>query len=229
MSRPDPKKAGHRSRLRAKFLKTGIGSLHDYEVIELLLTLATPMKDCKPQAKAALEKFKTLKKVLEASTEDLIKIYGIGRKNVFGIKLFQAIAERYLKENISKEELQSLKTPKSVYDYLFQSMQKEKKEIFKVLFLDSANKVIDISEIFRGTVDQAVIYPREVIKSALDNSATRLIFAHNHPSGNPKPSEHDIEITKKLKNSCDSVDIEILDHIIIGDGRYYSFRENGLL
>ncbi len=222
------KNEGHRKRLRDKFLKTGLGSFHDYEVIELLFTLGTPRKDCKQQAKEAIKKFKGLRGVLEASLGELQKIKGIGPVNAFGIKLFQQVSERYLKERIIRERL-ALKTPKTVFDYLYQSMQKEKEEVFKVFYLNSSNKVLDAKEIFRGTVDQAVIYPREVIKSALEKNATRLIFAHNHPSGNPKPSEHDIEITKRLKNSCDTVEIEILDHLIIGTSQYFSFREHGLI
>jgi DNA repair protein RadC len=222
------KNEGHRKRLIHKFLKTGLGSLNDYEVVELLLTLGTPRKDCKPQAKEAIKKFKSLRGVLEASLGELQKIKGIGPVNAFGIKLFQQVSERYLKERLIKKRL-ALKTPKAVFDYLYQSMQKEKEEVFKVFYLNSSNKLLDEKEIFRGTVDQAVIYPREVIKSALEKNATRLIFAHNHPSGNPKPSEHDIEITKRLKSSCDTVEIEILDHLIIGISQYFSFREHGLI
>jgi len=224
---------GHRKRLRDKFLRAGIGALQDYEIVELLLTLGTPRKDCKEQAKAAIKKFKGLRGVLEASIHDLQEIKGIGPINAFGIKLFQELAEKYLKEKVIKQEF-LLKSSKAVFDYLFQSMQKEKKEVLKIFYLNDANKVLDIDEIDYGTTDQMVIYPREVIKSALKKNATRIIIAHNHPSGSLKPSESDIEITRKMTKSCDSVDIEILDHIIIGKNElgkddYFSFRNNGLL
>lgn len=227
------KREGHRKRLRDKFLKRGLEALHDYEIIELLLTLGTPRKDCKQQAKEAIKKFKGLRGVLEASIDYLQEIKGIGPINAFGIKLFQELAEKYLKEKVINQKL-LLKSSKAVFDYLFQSMQKEKKEVFKIFYLNDANKVLDIDEINYGTTDQIVIYRREIIKSAFKKNATRIIIAHNHPSGSLKPSESDIEITKKMKKSCDSVDIEILDHIIIGKNElgkddYFSFRNNGLL
>ena len=219
---------GHRQRLYGKVREKGLDSLHDYEVIELLLTLGTPRQDCKGRGKELLGKFGNLKGVMEASPEKLQEIKGIGPNNIIGLKLFQEISERYLKYRI-QEQPYEFRSPQAVHDYLFQSMQKERLEVFKVLYLSSANNILDTRELFRGTTDQAVIYPREVVRAALDSNATRLIFAHNHPSGNPRPSEHDIDITKRLKEACDAVDIEVLDHIIIGSSRYYSFREHGLL
>lgn len=216
---------GHRKRLRDKFIKSGLEAFHDYEIIELLLTLGTPRKDCKQQAKAAVKKFKGLKETLNASLEELQEIKGIGPLNAFGVKLFQAVAERYLKERIIGRELR-IDSSKVVFNYLYQSMQKEKREVFKVFYLNNTNKVLDVEDIFRGTVDQAVIYPREIIKSALDKNTTRLIFVHNHPSGTLTPSSYDIQITNKLKKACDAVQIELLDHIIIGRDGYYSFKAN---
>lgn len=219
---------GHRKRLRNKFSEVGLEALHDYEVIELLLTLGTPRKDCKDQAKEAIKKFKNLQGVLDASLKELQEIKGIGQVNAFGIKLFQAISERYLKNKILGKEV-VLKSPESVIDYLCQSMKKEKEEVLKILYLNNSNKILDVQELFRGTVNQAVIYPREVVKRALEKGATRIILAHNHPAGNPKPSEHDLEITFELKNACASVQIEILDHIIIGEKEHYSFHKNNQL
>ncbi|MCK5534730.1 DNA repair protein RadC [bacterium] len=221
-------KAGHRKRLRDKFLKHGLKAFYDYEIIELLLTLGTPRKDCKQQAKEAVKRFKGLKGTLEASIEELGKIKDIGPLNAFGIKLFQAVAERYLQERIINTEFK-IDSAKVIFDYLYQSMQKEKKELFKVFYLNNANKILEIEDIFCGTVDHIVIYPREIIKSALDRNATRLIFVHNHPSGNLKPSSCDIQITQELKNACHAVQIELLDHIIISRDGYYSFKANNLL
>ncbi len=220
--------AGHRKRLRDKFLKYGLKVFCDYEIVELLLTLGTPRKDCKQQAKEAVKKFKGLKGTMEASIQELQKIKDIGPLNAFGIKLFQEVAERYLKERVVGHQFK-IDSAKVVFDYLCQSMQKEKKELFKVFFLNNVNKILEIEDIFCGTVDQTVIYPREIIKSALDKNATRLIFAHNHPSGNLKPSNYDIQVTRELKNACQAVQIELLDHIIIGGDGYYSFRANKLL
>ncbi len=221
-------KAGHRKRLRDKFLKYGLKVFYDYEIIELLLTLGTPRKDCKQQAKEAIKKFKGLKETLEASVEELQEIRNIGPLNAFGIKLFQAVAERYLEEKIVDNEFKT-DSAKVIFDYLCQSMRKEKKELFKVFYLNNTNKVLKIEDVFCGTVDQVVIYPREIIKSALDKNATRLIFVHNHPSGNLKPSSYDIQVTRELKNACQAVQIELLDHIIIGRDGYYSFKADNLL
>ncbi|MCK4359819.1 MAG: DNA repair protein RadC [Candidatus Cloacimonetes bacterium] len=222
------KSGGHRKRLREKFIKSGISGFHDYEIVELLLTLGTPRKDCKQQGKEAIKKFKSLKSVLEAPMDKLQEINGIGPHNAFGIKLFQEISERYLKERIIGKKIK-LKSSKEVYDYLFQSMQKNKKEIFKVLFLDAKNKIINTEDLFEGSLDISVVYPREIIKKAIQYNAVSLIFVHNHPSGNPEPSQSDKDITKNLVNSCKVMQIKILDHIIIGDNRYFSFADEGLI
>lgn len=219
---------GHRKRLRNKFLKAGLEAFHDYEIVELLLTLGTPRKDCKKQAKEAIKRFKGLKGVLEASLEELQEIKGIGPVNAFGIKLFQEVAERYLKEKILKKEI-ILKSSKSVFDYLYQSMQREKKEIFKVLFLDGKNELINVENLFEGSLTSSVVYPREIMKKAIKHNATALIFVHNHPSGDPSPSQSDKEITEKLVSAGKTMEIKVLDHIIIGNNKYFSFADERLI
>lgn len=219
---------GHRGRLREKFIKSGISGFHDYEIIELLLTLGTPRKDCKQQAKEAIRKLKTLRGVLEASTEELQEIKGIGSHNVFGIKLFQEISERYLKERIIGKKIQ-LKSSKKVHDYLFQSMQKDKKEIFKVMFLDGKNRLIEAEDLFEGSLTSSVVYSREIMKKAIKYNAVSLIFVHNHPSGDPVPSPSDKDITKELLFAGNLMQIKVLDHIIIGDNKYFSFADEGLI
>jgi len=219
---------GHRGRLRDKFIKSSVSGFHDYEIIELLLTLGTPRKDCKQQAKEAIRKLKTLRGVLEASTDELQKIKGIGPHNVFGIKLFQEISERYLKERIIGKKIQ-LKSSKKVYDYLFQSMRKDKKEIFKVMFLDGKNRLIEAEDLFEGSLTSSVVYPREIMKKAIKYNAAGLIFVHNHPSGDPYPSLSDKDITKELVFAGNLMQIKVLDHIIIGDNKYFSFADEGLI
>lgn len=219
---------GHRKRLRNKFLKAGLEAFHDYEIVELLLTLGTPRKDCKQQAKEAIKRFKGLKGVLEASLEELQEIKGIGPVNAFGIKLFQEVAERYLKEKILKKEI-ILKSSKSVFDYLYQSMQREKKEIFKVLFLDGKNELINVENLFEGSLTSSVVYPREIMKKAIKHNTTALIFVHNHPSGDPSPSQSDKEITEKLVSAGKTMEIKVLDHIIIGNNKYFSFADERLI
>ena len=219
---------GHRKRLRGKFIRSGVSGFHDYEIVELLLTLGTPRKNCKQQAKEAIKKFKSLKGVLETPMEKLQEIDGIGLHNAFGIKLFQEISERYLKERIIGKKI-NLKSSKEVYDYLFQSMQKNEKEIFKVLFLDAKNRLINTEDLFEGTLNSSIVYPREIMKKAINYNAVSLIFVHNHPSGNPEPSQSDKDITKNLVNAGKFMQIKILDHIIIGDNRYFSFADDGLI
>jgi len=222
------KNEGHRKRLREKFIKSGISSFNDYEIVELLLTLGTPRKDCKQQAKEAIKKFKTLRGVLEAQMEEIQEIKGIGPHNSFGIKLFQEVSERYLKEKIVGEEIQ-LKSSKAVFDYLYQSMQKNKKEIFRVMFLDGKNKLIEVEDLFEGSLTSSAVYPREIMKRAIKYDAVSLIFVHNHPSGNPEPSQSDQDITENLVFAGNLMEIKVLDHIIIGDNKYYSFADEGLI
>lgn len=218
---------GHRKRLREKFIKSGISGFHDYEIVELLLTLGTPLKDCKQQAKEAMKKFKSLRGVLEASTEELQEIKGIGYHSAFGIKLVQEVARKFLKEKIIKKPI--CKSSKEIFDYLYHSMRDLKKEIFKVIFLDGKNRIIDIEDLSEGTLNASSIYPREVVKSAIKNDAVSLIFVHNHPSGSPSPSESDRSITEDLVFAGHIMQIKVLDHLIIGDNRYYSFADEGLI
>ena len=183
---PPHKGEGHRRRLRDKFLRSGLDGFHDYEVIELLLTLATPRKDCKDEAKAALKRFKTLQGVIEASTDQLQEIKGIGPINAFGIKIVKAVADRYLqKKLIGKDPIRS---SKELFEYLYHSLRDKKREIFKVVFLDAQNKVIAIQDLFQGTLTASSVYPREVVQAALRHHAAGLFLVHNHPSGEPRPS-----------------------------------------
>jgi DNA repair protein RadC len=218
---------GHRKRLRNKFLRSGTAGFHDYEIVELLLTLGTPRKDCKQQAKEAMRKFKTLRGVLEAPLEELQEIKGIGPHNVFGIKLIQEIARKFLKDKILERPI--CKSAREVFEYLYHSMRDLKKEVFKVIFLDSRNQIIEISTLFEGTLNASSIYPREVIKTALKFNSVSLIFVHNHPSGDPFPSVHDKTVTENLVFASRAMELNVWDHIVIGDNRYFSFAEEGLI
>ena len=218
---------GHRRRLREKFVRSSISGFHDYEIVELILTLGTPRKDCKQQAKEAIRKFKTLRGVLEAPIEELQEIDGIGPHNAFGIRLVQEVAREFLKEKILEKPI--CKSSKEIFDYLYHSMRDLKKEVFKVIFLDGKNQIIEIEDLFEGTLNGSSVYPREVIKRAIKNNALSLIFAHNHPSGNPEPSHSDRSITEDLVFSGSLMQIKVLDHIIIGDNKYFSFADDGLI
>jgi DNA repair protein RadC len=218
---------GHRMRLREKFIKGGLQGFLDYEIIELLLTLGTPRRDCKPQAKEALRRFKTLRGVLEAEQDDLVEIEGIGSHNIVGLKLIQEVSRRYLKDRMMSKR--ACHSSREVFDYLFHVLRDSKREVFKVIFLDAKNHILEEKTFFEGTVDSSVVYPREIIKYALKYDASSMIFVHNHPSGDPDPSTSDREITKELVFAANFIQIKVLDHIIIGNNRYFSFADQGLM
>lgn len=224
---PEIVPVGHRKRLREKFIKSGLTGFADYEVVELLLSLGTPRKDCKPLAKEAIKKFKTLRGVLSASMEELQQIKGIGPHSAFGIKLMQDVAREYLKEQIIDKPV--FQSSQEIFDYLYHSMRDLKKEVFKVIYLTSQNQIIDTSDLFEGTVNSAAVVPRQIVEQALAHNAAALIFAHNHPTGVCEPSKSDKDITRDLVFAAGTVQIKILDHLIIGNNRYYSFAGEGLI
>jgi len=218
---------GHRKRLRDKFLDSGLTGFHDYEVVELLLTLATPRKDCKDAAKAAMRQFKTLQGVLEASPKALCEVPGIGPINLFGIKLIKAVADRYLEKRLLHKD--ALNSSKELFEYLYHGIRDKTRECFNVVFLDAKNRVIATETLFEGTLTASSVYPREVVLAALNHHAAALIFAHNHPSGDPKPSQEDIAVTRQLVFACRVVSITVHEHLIIGDNRYFSFADEGYI
>jgi len=218
---------GHRKRLRERFSRSGLGAFLDYEIVEVLLTLGTVRRDCKTQAKEAMKRFKTLRGVLEAPAEELQKIKGITAHNIFVIKFMQEIARRFLKEQVLDKPY--CRSSREVFDYLYHSMRGLKKEVFKVMFLDSQNGVLEIGDLFEGTLNASAIYPREIIESAVKHDAAALIFVHNHPAGNPQPSDNDKRITQDLVFAGNIMQMRVLDHIIIGENRYFSFADAGLI
>ena len=218
---------GHRQRLREKFLKNGLDGFLDYEIIELLLTLGTPRSDCKQSAKDALKKFESLKSVLEATPADLKKIKGIGDNNVFGLKISQAVSRRYLADKIINKDF--IRSADEVKEYLQHELRDKNREVFLAIYLNGRNQIIKMEELFQGTLSTSAVYPREVVKRALENDAAALVFVHNHPSGNPNPSQDDLSITNKLKNALMSIDVSVHDHIIIAGNDVYSFADHGLI
>ncbi len=223
----DKNQKEHRDRLRKKFLKSGIGAFHDYEIIEMLLTLGRTRIDCKPIAKEAMQKFKTLRGVLSASEEELKTIHGIGPASIFAIKLMENVSQQLLKERAVDKPY--CKSSKEVFDYLYLSMRDLKVETFKVMFLNVQNQILVVEDLFEGTLSASAVYPREVVGKAIKYNAAALIFAHNHPSGNPTPSEDDKQITRDLVFASTIMQIKVLDHLIIGDNKYFSFADDGLL
>ena len=218
---------GHRQRLRDKFLQGGLKGFLDYEIIELLLTLGTPRKDCKTTAKEALRRFKMLRGVLEAEDEELLEIKGLGPHNIFGIKLVQEVSRRFLREKMMSRPV--CHSSREVFDFLYHSLRDSKKEKFKVIFLDAKNYILEEKTFFEGTVDSSAVYPREIMKSAIRYNASSLIFVHNHPSGDPAPSESDKDITKELVFAANIIQLKVLDHIVIGNNCYFSFADEGII
>jgi DNA repair protein RadC len=217
--------AGHRQRLRERFLAGGLEGFHDHELIELLLTLATPRRDCKAAAKLALERFGSLQAVFEADPEELVQVPGIGTRNLLGLRLVRALAERYLAKRLVHK--QPVRNSRELFDFLYCRLRDKHRECFEVIYLDARNRVLANETLFTGTLTASSVYPREVVQAALQRRAAALIFAHNHPSGDPQPSEADVAITRQLVFACRVMGIAVHEHLVIGDNRYYSFADSG--
>jgi DNA repair protein RadC len=225
-SRPNPAE-GHRGRLRERFMQGGLDAFLDYEIIELLLTLGTPRKNCKQMAKEVVQKFGGLREALDAPIEELQQIKGIGQINAFGLKLFQAISERYAKEQMPKKI--SFDSPETVAHYLQKFIGSKKKEHFVVLSLDTCNNLKKISNISIGSLNESIAHPREIFQPAIQNSCSYVIIAHNHPSGSLEPSDEDLHLTKRLVTAGRLIGINVIDHIIVTKSGFFSFKERNLM
>lgn len=222
-----PHWTGHRERLRGKLLKRGAGALDDYEVLEVLLMAFIPRRDVKPIAKALQARFRSLSAILAAPADDLVKVDGVGETVAAYIKAIAELNSRAAREEIGKREVISSWT--ALTDYVRREIQHEAREQFRVLFLDRKNQLI-IDEIMgRGTVDHAPVYPREIARRALEVQCSSLILVHNHPSGDPKPSRADIDITREIIDVLQPFDISVHDHLIVGTSGVVSFRSSGLI
>ena len=195
--------------------------------MELLLKLADNRRDQKTAAKQLVNKLKSLRGVLEASPEQLKKIKGIGDANIFGLKLVQSVARRYLKDQIIGTDY--IQSSENILDYLRHRLRDRNREIFLAILLNGRNQVLDIIELFEGTLTTSAVYPREVIKMILEKDAAAVIFVHNHPSGNPNPSNDDQNITRKLKAACETIDVQLHDHLIIAGNDFTSMADKGMV
>ncbi|MEK7373639.1 MAG: DNA repair protein RadC [Thermodesulfobacteriota bacterium] len=220
-------KRGHRKRLKQKFMTSGMDAFHDHEVLELILTYAIPQQDVKDLAKDLLAKFGSLKGVVDAEIDDLEKVKGIGEHTAILFKLVKEIAALYLKQRAKEKRQVSCTT--ELLDFCRTVMGAKKDEEFCVIYLDAQNQIIEFETIQKGIVNQAVVYPRQVLESALKKKASAIILAHNHPSGHVRPSDADIRLTKTIQETAKVLDILVHDHIIIGENRFFSFREEGLM
>jgi len=220
-------KRGHRKRLKQKFMTAGMDAFHDHEVLELLLTYAIPQQDVKDLAKDLLAKFGSLKGIVDAEIGDLEKVKGIGEHTAILFKLVKEIAALYLKQKAKEKRQVSCTT--ELLDFCRTVMGAKMDEEFCVIYLDAQNQIIEFETIQKGIVNQAVVYPRQVLESALKKKASAIILAHNHPSGHVRPSDADIRLTKTIQETAKVLDILVHDHIIIGENRFFSFREEGLM
>jgi DNA repair protein RadC len=213
---------GHRDRLRARFREAGPEALADYEMLELVLFRAIPQRDVKPLAKTLLERFGSFAEVISAPPERLKEVDGLGEAAVTEFKVVQAAAQRLVKGQVRKRPALSSWT--AVIDYVRTAQAFAEKEQFRILFLDKRNHLIADEVQQQGTVDHTPVYPREVVKRALELSATAIILVHNHPSGDRTPSHSDIEMTKQIAEVAKPLGVALHDHIIVGKDGHASLK-----
>lgn len=221
-----PHYVAHRKRIKEKYKKAGLEGWLDHEMLEFALSYAISRKDTKPIAKELLSRFQTLNGVLDTEVKDLKEIKGISEHTALFIRLLKDIAVCYLERELYNKDL--ISSPKVVYDYLKSSLKGACDEEFKALFLNNKNCLLALETIQKGTVTKSVVYPRKIVERTLYNHAAGVIIAHNHPGGSLNPSEDDLKVTKLIKDALKTIDVTLLDHIIIGGNGYFSFRENGL-
>lgn len=222
-----PHHLGHRERLRQRFRQGGADALPDYELLELLLFRALPRQDVKPLAKALITRFGSFAQVVAANPERLKEVPGVGETVVTELMITHAAAQRVTKGEISRRTL--LASWNAVIDYCRAAMAFAEREQFRILFLDKKNGLIADEVQGEGTVDHTPVYPREVMKRALELSASAIILVHNHPSGDTTPSIADIDMTRKLIDAGDKLAIKVHDHIIVGRDGHASFRSLKLI
>jgi DNA repair protein RadC len=213
---------GHRERLRTRYREQGDTALADYEILELLLFRLIPRRDTKPIAKALIDRFGNLAGVFGASVGLLQEVKGVGEAVALDLKLVATVGHRMLKSELRGKQV--LSSWSSVIDYCHAAMAYESREQFRILFLDKRNALIADEVQGRGTVDHTPVYPREVVRRALELSATAIILVHNHPSGDPTPSRADIDMTKTIIDTAKPLGIAVHDHIIIGKDGHASLK-----
>lgn len=220
---------GHRQRLRERFLEGGFVGFAEHEVLELLLTLAIPRRDTKPIAKRLLTRFGSLRGALDAPVADLRSVSGIGDVAAVALGLVRETATLYLRE--ATEQAEPLRTTERLSEFWRLRMGGLTNEVFEVAFLDSGHRLMrdGIQRMQEGTVDRAAVYPRRIIEAALQRGAAALVLAHNHPNGNIQPSERDRLVTRAIVLASDTVDLRVLDHLIVSPDATFSFRAAGLL
>ena len=225
---PSPVTAeGHRARMRARLLTAGPDAVADHELLEMVLFLALPRRDTKPIARALLTRFGSFAGAISAPLPDLRSVEGLGDAGSAALKLVQAAGQRLLRAELAERPV--LNDWDKLMDYLGAMLSRERTEQFRVLYLDGRNRLLADEAQSRGTVNHTPVYPREVVKRALELHATALILVHNHPSGDPAPSPDDVAMTRLVQQAAQALSVVLHDHVIIGNGAWFSFRKQGLL
>lgn len=219
--------ADHRKRLRARFTEGGAQAMPDYELLELVLFRAIPRQDVKPLARLLLDTFGDFNRVVSASPARLAMVKGAGEAVVLELKVVEAAAQRMMRARVMHRPV--LSSWDALLDYCHTAMAHRETEQFRILFLDRKNVLIADEEQAKGTVDHVPVYPREVVKRALELNASALILVHNHPSGDPTPSDADLSMTHQVGEACGALGLTLHDHLIIGKSRELSFRAAGYL
>lgn len=227
MDADKPHYHGHRDRLRARFSEAGGKGLADYEILELILFRAIPQRDVKPLAKDLLARFGDLGRVCAARPDQLTEIKGISEKVALELNLFQEVATRIAREQVSGRAV--ISSWSALLDYVRTALQNASTEEFRVLFLDKKNRLLADEFQARGTVDHAPVYPREIIKRAIALDASAIILVHNHPSGDPTPSHADIDMTRQVVEIGKPLSIVVHDHLVVGRDKVASFKQLGLM
>lgn len=226
-SKPDY--LGHRERLRQRFLLGAGKDMADYELLELVLTIALPRKDVKPLAKTLVAKFGSFAEVINADKDELCAIPGIKENTVTVLKIINAASQRTSWQNLQSFDGPVILNLDSLIDYCRSGMCYSDVEELRLIYLDSKLHVIGQEIMQKGTINSVAIHPREVIKAAMNNHASAIVMIHNHPSGNVQPSKSDILMTERIDEACESIGIRLLDHLIISHRDYYSFAQNGII
>lgn len=219
--------ADHRARLRERFLSGGPAAMPDYELLELILFRAVPRQDMKPLARRLLDQFGDFNRVITATPQRLQAVSGVGQAVITELKIVEAASQRLARARVLNRPV--LSGWQALLDYCHTTMAHAETEQFRVLFMDRKNNLMVDEEQARGTVDHVPVYPREIMRRALELNASALILVHNHPSGDPTPSDADISMTRRICQAADSLSITVHDHIIIGKSREISFRSEGLI
>ena len=219
--------ADHRKRLRARFLEGGAAALPDYELLELVLFRAIPRQDVKPLARTLMDTFGDFNRVVTAPTARLLAVKGVGDAVVLELKIIEAASQRLMRARVMHRPV--LSSWDALLDYCHTAMAHRETEQFRILFLDRKNVLIADEEQAKGTVDHVPVYPREVVKRALELNASAIILVHNHPSGDPTPSQSDISMTTQVQEAAQVLGVALHDHLIIGKSRELSFRSEGYL